>query len=120
MSEPIEQSALSMDEVIDRLSDLGASIMIRHPDAWGERDVAIKPEELMEYLRGPVEFFARRLGVSHAQFIAWQEEKCSVRCAARTSKGRRCKQIVTGGSHVSAVQWLKMQGEYCSVHIADH
>jgi len=113
------ESQISIDVpsvLVERLSELGASILIRCPGEWGSRDTYIRPNELAGYLSDPEELVARHLGVTRTEFLAWQDEGFSVQCAARTKRGKRCRGVVTGGSHVPAKIWVQMQGGFCVAH----
>lgn len=98
------------------LQEKGCGFYINVPNQWGAHDYPASPDDLIELNRDPVAYYVKMHGVSKIQYIQWVEESFSVHCAGKTSKGKRCKNVVTNGSNVDAKIWVQMQGEYCFLH----
>jgi hypothetical protein len=107
-------------KVMKELADNGIGFTVYIPDVWGSRERGLSVNDVPMYLADPAAFFGKHHCVTKEQYLAWQEAKCSVQCAATTSKGKRCGNTVKGGSSIDAVTWVKMQGEYCIVHSGEH
>ena len=103
-------------DLLKRLEELGVEFCISIPSQWGQETHVAKPEELLSLIKDPVALYAKHYGVSKEEYLAWANEDFSVHCSGKTSKGKRCKNIVPGGSNVSPSRWVELQGEYCTVH----
>ncbi|SUB63857.1 Uncharacterised protein [Plesiomonas shigelloides] len=103
-------------EFLRKLEELNVTFCISVPSRWGDEIYIARAEELSNFISDPIAIYATHYGVSKSVYLAWANDDFSVYCSGKTSKGRPCKKIVTGGSNVSPKRWLELQGEYCSVH----
>ena len=62
------------------------------------------------------QYAADMFGVFKSQYLDWIETDGTPRCGAKTKKGRRCQNIVSGGIQMSMEDWLQEDGGFCTVH----
>lgn len=91
-------------------------LLIYAPHQWGSQHFEVEVEQLSNFQRDPEAFVAGLYGVKKADYIRWLEDNCSVQCAALTTRKKRCRGIVVGGSRVPVLQYVAMQGSYCERH----
>lgn len=101
---------------LNRLQELGVEFGISIPNQWGATTIAASPQQIVEFEDDPVAFYAKAHGVSVQNYLSWVESNYHVYCSGKTKKGKRCKNVVVGGSNVDADTWANMQGSYCSLH----
>jgi hypothetical protein len=75
--------------------------------------IGLHPNEVLEYLRDPLELSARKNDVSVQDMRAWNEDHY-LYCAAVTKKGTRCKCVIDQISRPK--EWVDRQGELCARH----
>lgn len=81
--------------------------------------VSLTAEETRDYQTGdPVAVVCRKLGVTVAEYEAWDASAGYVSCCARTRAGKRCKALVPNAGTTSLVDWVQRMrvGELCAVH----
>lgn len=98
------------------LSKHGVEYLISYPAPGGSSTFVISPEELVKFSENPEAAIAKHCGVTVREYLLWQEEGYSVQCSSTTQKGKRCRNIVTGGSMVTPAKWVKLTGQYCDIH----
>jgi hypothetical protein len=103
-------------EQLQFLATLNIGFYATVPHFAGATSVFLTPAQLIEYATNPDLYVAKTWGVSLEDYLAWRDEGFGVRCAALTSKKRRCRNYVTGGSSVEPNRWVEMQGHYCDRH----
>src|SRR5262245_6698521 len=103
-------------ELMAALEHHGIRLYVGVPAPYGGEEVSIPPGELLTFLADPRCFIAAHYGMTVAEYIDWSGFYFSVRCAARTRAGRRCRNIVTGGHQCAAADFLRLRGSYCIVH----
>jgi hypothetical protein len=79
----------------------------------------LRPTEVADFLLDPIPFHCDAHGVSREQYLAWVasgEENGfnTVRCAALTAKGERCRNHA--GVASSPRDWVERDGALCVVH----
>lgn len=105
-----------LKQFIKTLSERDVGFYCSHPDYSGQRTVYLTAEQLLDYVKDPVAYLANLYGVTSQEYIEWHQSDYSVRCSAKTSAGKQCKNCVAGGSSVEPKVWVEMQGGYCSIH----
>jgi len=103
-------------EFLRKLQELGVSFCVSIPSPEGGETHIATPEELVKFPDDPIALYASHYGVSKSQYLSWANEEFSVRCPAKTRKGKRCKAIVKGGYNVEPLRWVELTGEYCVIH----
>ncbi len=104
-------------EVINRLAAEGVGFTASHDGPAGKVTVHLSPDQTARYWDDPPAALAEAYGVSRAQYLAWHRGGYAVQCAARTAKGRQCRNPVQGGHLVdSPAKWVALQGGYCLIH----
>lgn len=74
-------------------------------------------DEVEAYLRNPIEFASRRLGLTVKQYLAWVESGGFARCGYIRKDGRRCKNGVYGcHGPLRYAEWEAADGGYCKLH----
>lgn len=101
---------------LKELRELGTSFSIAVPAPYGIQTFVVGPETLIKLRKDQAVAHAECYGVSKEDYLSWVEEEFSVRCAAKTAKGKRCKNAVEDGCSVEPKTWVEMQGMYCHVH----
>jgi len=95
----------------------GIRFTIYVPELHGGCAWEVSPRELLEYRKDKLAFIATRHGVTVREYLLWQDQGQSVRCAAKTLKKTRCKKNVVNGINVSPQDWVKLQGALCRSHV---
>lgn len=103
-------------QYLHKLQELGVAFAISVPHQNGIQSFVANPEDLILLINDPVAIYAKHYGITKKQYLEWADSYFSVQCSGLTRKGRRCKNIVTGGSRVDARTWVSMQGMYCDIH----
>lgn len=103
-------------DVLARLVRAGVELSICIPDEYGSQNVPLSIENAVLLLTDPVAVYAKLHAVGQREFRTWRNESMSVRCSAKTLKGKRCRNIIGGGRAVSAVTWADLTGGYCHCH----
>lgn len=104
-------------EVIKRLAAEGIGFTASHDGPAGKVTIRLSPSQTAMYWDDPPSALAEVYGVTRAQYLAWHSAGYVVQCAARTAKGRQCRNPVQGGHLVeSPAQWVALQGGYCLIH----
>lgn len=75
---------------IQKLVDAGIHLTVRLYDGWFN----ITAEEVIQYIKSPVEFSAKKHGVSVATWKKWVEHFENPQCCGKTKNGSRCKRPV--------------------------
>ncbi|HZG69346.1 MAG TPA: hypothetical protein VEZ12_21615 [Herpetosiphonaceae bacterium] len=93
-------------------------LVVPYKTVWGGSEITLTTEEAREYARDPMGTMCRKLGVTEAEFSAWQASAGHVSCSAMTVAGRRCKQLVKGSPTLSLREWVDRMkaGERCETH----
>lgn len=81
-----EQTALKLE-----LIDSGVELIVTQA---GVGSYSLKFEQIDEYLQSPTEFWAKRCGVSEAQYLAWYQHYKDPVCQAGKSTGCSCNVAV--------------------------
>ncbi|GAB4372235.1 MAG: hypothetical protein Kow00114_33580 [Kiloniellaceae bacterium] len=82
----------------------------------GYTTVELEPEQVATFLTDSDQAIADSMGVTKEQYQKWVEWDGAPQCGAKTSKGKRCKNYVSGGIQMTLRRWLEMEGDYCAVH----
>lgn len=82
----------------------------------GNRSLTLAAHELETFCNDPEGFFALKHGVTIDEYRQWVETDGTPRCGAKTSKGKRCGNVVSGGIQMSLERWLEEDGGFCAVH----
>ncbi|MGF1631257.1 MAG: hypothetical protein ACFCUT_17430 [Kiloniellaceae bacterium] len=96
---------------------IGFAANVRAPG--GYTTIYLEPEEVATFLTDPDQAAADHMGVTKAKYQRWIEWDGTPQCGAKTSKGKRCKNFVSGGMQMSLERWLETDGGYCVVHGGD-
>lgn len=86
------------------------------PVPGGAKTFFVTAEDLSLYLEDKDEFAAKQFGVPVEDYLEWVETEGTPRCGAKTAKGKRCKNFVSGGIHMNIHTWRELDGGYCAVH----
>ena len=103
-------------DFIGELKAIGVEFSASFPAPGGSHSISLSPKQLLEYSKNPNLYTAKQCGVTLSEYLQWKEEGFSVQCSANTAKGKRCKNIVTGGSMVMPLVWASLTGNYCDKH----
>lgn len=93
-----------------------AQIRISFPVPGGGREMLIPATEQANYSANPTAYLANYFGVSEVDFIRWVETDGTPFCGETTKSGRKCRNIVSGGSQRSLRDWIELDGGCCAVH----
>ena len=107
---------MNEEQFLNKLDEKGISFTITVPIPQGYQQVLLKKDQVLEYLADKYSVLAKCYGVSRSEYVTWLDQDMSVQCCATTVKGKRCKNVITGGLHVSVEQWVKSQGLLCDLH----
>ncbi|MEQ9800101.1 MAG: hypothetical protein RLO53_07210 [Salinisphaeraceae bacterium] len=111
--------AYHQEQLLKDLQKAGMSFMVERPRHGGTESVLLTPNQAVRFLGNPAAVLAETYEVSEADFLQWIEDRFSVRCAARTTRNRRCRATATGLSSVDPKTWVANQGALCSNHGAE-
>ncbi|EGQ8808788.1 hypothetical protein DC847_RS23515 [Vibrio parahaemolyticus] len=103
-------------DFLDSLYENGVRFSVSYKSECGETTLFLSPDDLLLYQKSPEIVIAQRSGVTVADFHNWKGENFNVQCSAKTRKGTRCKNIVTGGYMVDLKTWASLSGHYCETH----
>jgi len=77
-------------------------------------------DDIWLFATDKVGYAAKTLRVSREEYLTWVEQDGTPRCGAKTRRGRRCKNPITGYSQVKDIhEFLSMDGGYCYTHGGD-
>ena len=106
-----------LDQVtIDKMRKAGINFVadIRWPG--GGHSISVSVSDLEHFVSNPVAGAAKYLGGTEEQYLRWIETDGTPQCGAKTSKGTRCRNFVSGGIQQDFERWLELDGDYCQVH----
>lgn len=107
-------------QVIKELLESGVGMVISVPTNGGySTQIVEDANDVLQYLENREAFYAKAHGCTLREYLLWEEDKYSAMCSATTSKGKPCRNTVTGGQDVPVRRWLELQGEYCWMHGGD-
>jgi hypothetical protein len=95
---------------------MSAFMFVEIPWLEGSQAIALTREQVIKYLEDPKGAVAEALGVTHEQYLMWNEANGYVRCEATTIRGDRCWNRVPNVRHMTPTEWVKGQGGYCATH----
>lgn len=95
---------------------MGVRLMVTHPGPGGTCTIPLSVEDVEAFRADGAAVIARHYGVTRAQYLAWCEEQFSVQCVANTKVGKRCRNVVLGGTSVMPGEWVRLHGGYCASH----
>jgi len=93
-----------------RLSEAGIQLAVSLVDGM----YSLTPDEVIEYLKNPDLFAARKRGVTLDHWLGWKHFVENPRCYAITKKGKPCKILPTGSFNLKG--FIPGVSEYCHVH----
>lgn len=107
-----------MDELafLKDLEKKGITFAASYGAESGTSTLSLTPEEALLFSNEPVQVIANKCNVTISDYHNWVNEEYNVQCSANTAKGKRCKNIVSGGHMVSLEKWAKLTGQYCELH----
>ncbi|WP_157834639.1 hypothetical protein [Oceanospirillum beijerinckii] len=82
----------------------------------GKSMLSLTTEEALLFSTDPVQVIANKCNVAISDYHNKVSEGYNAQCSANTAKGKRCKNIVSGGHMVSLEKWAELTGQYCEVH----
>lgn len=103
-------------KTLDTLDAAGISLVACVEGPCGGITVELEPDDVVSFLQDRDEWFARKNGVLKSQYRDWVETYGEPRCGAKTAKGDRCKNSVSGGIQRPLEVWLQEDGGFCHVH----
>lgn len=101
---------------IKAMADAGIQFLAGISAPGGGQPVALKSEDILSLVEDQDQFAADYFGVSKTQYREWVETDGAARCGARTAKGDRCLNLVSGPIQLPIDEWLKRDGSSCTVH----
>lgn len=103
-------------EALKAMRAAGVTFVARVPAPAGGQDFTLEPEDVEAFMADPAECFARKNGAFKSQYLDWVETEGTPRCGAKTARGERCRNIVSGGIQRPFDVWLQEDGGFCVVH----
>ncbi len=103
-------------EFLKSLEKDDITFILHIPSAGGYQSFQLSPNEIMEYKKDKTTFIAKCHDVTTRQYLKWENDEMMVRCSGLTTAGKQCKNVATGGNHVSPKKWVELQGSYCAKH----
>ncbi|WP_161675387.1 hypothetical protein [Vibrio toranzoniae] len=107
-------------DFLSSLYDSGVRFSVSYESECGETTLFLSPDDLLLYQQNPELVIAQYSGCTVADFHNWKGEGFNVQCSAKTRKGSRCKNVVTGGHMVDLKTWASLSGHYCEIHENGH
>lgn len=107
-----------MDELtyLKNLEKKGITFSASYGAESGTSMLSLTAEETLLFSTDPVQVIANKCNATINDYHNWISEGYNVQCSANTAKGKRCKNIVSGGHMVSLEKWAELTGQYCEVH----
>lgn len=106
----------NIDPLLCLIYDAGMQVTTSLPNPGGSMTYVLSQDQVKLGLEDQNELIANLNGITKAQAIAWQTDQFNVYCAGHTKTNRPCRNIVSGGSQVSAREYVQMQGALCQIH----
>ena len=103
-------------KTLDALASAGVSLVATVEAPLGSITVDLQPSDVEDFLRDRAEWFARKNGAFKSQYLDWLATYGEPRCGAKTAKGARCKNSVSGGIQRPFDVWLQEDGGFCHAH----
>lgn len=101
---------------LNALQDAGISLVAGVEGPWGGITVDLEPADVEAFVSDRAEWFARKNGAFKSQYLDWIATAGEPRCGAKTTKGARCKNSVSGGIQRPFEVWLQEDGGFCHAH----
>jgi len=102
--------------VIEALASAGIGFYTSFPTPGGADTITLNSSEVLAYLEDPVGLAASIFGLSVSDYEQWVALDGRAFCGALTAKGRRCRNLVSGRTQLSADMWKERHGELCAIH----
>ena len=101
---------------IKEMAGAGIGFYVNVPDPAGTQSEILRPHEIEEFVNDREQFLANRYSVSKEAYLKWLESGGIPQCGAFTKTGQRCRNPVSGGIQMALPRWVKLEGDYCTVH----
>ena len=98
------------------MAEAGVLFLAGVPCVAGSGEFLLAPNEVSAFIADNLQFAAASHGVSKVQYLEWLENNGKARCGAKTAKGHRCRNYLSGPTILSITEWLNRDGGYCAVH----
>jgi hypothetical protein len=103
-------------KILAKIAEAGVQFTAQIPHVCGADTLFLEPEDVPAFITDKLQFAATRYGVTKEQYIDWLETFGAARCGARTARGTRCKNVVSGNMQLPIREWLRRDGGFCAVH----
>lgn len=101
---------------VEILASAGIGFYTSVPTPGGADTIALSPGQALTYLNDPTGLAASYFGLSVSEYEQWVALDGRAICGAVTAKGRRCRNLVSGRTQLSADMWKERHGELCAIH----
>ena len=82
----------------------------------GAETLFLEGSEYEAFYKDPVGYFVAMHGVTKEDYNTWISMGGHPRCGALTSKGSRCRNLLSGGGQLQIKEWVEADGGLCAVH----
>jgi len=117
---PTEQAGggTQQTNLLQALVNAGLELAVSVPAMGGARTCVATVEQALRLLEDKEAVYGELVGLSKPDYIEWQASDGSVYCCARTKAGKRCRNVVSGGTWLEPTAWKALQDAkgYCTVH----
>lgn len=103
-------------QTITAMRAAGISFVSYVPTPGGSTTISLEPDQVPAFVQDRDAFAAKHFGVTCQQYLDWVATDGAPRCGATTTKGTRCGNFVSGGIQRSIDEWIRLDGDYCTVH----
>jgi len=94
----------------------GVSFSIQVAVPGGGNTLILSPIEVLSFLDDKDQLTAKHFGVPVEDYLEWVKTDGTPRCGAKTTKGKVCRNFVSGGIQMPLHKWRKLDGGLCAVH----
>lgn len=103
-------------KTINAIEKAGVQFAVDIDVVGGCKGIFIKAKDIPLFHRNKEAYIASYLKVPLEDYSEWLDCDGEIRCSAKTQKGTRCLNLVSGGSYYSIHAWREKYGDYCTVH----
>lgn len=111
-------SGIQQTKLLQALVNARLELAVSVPAMGGAWTCAATIEQALRLLEDKEAVYGELVGLSKPDYTEWQASDGSVYCCARTKAGKRCRNVVSGGTWLEPAAWKalhEMKG-YCAVH----
>ena len=101
---------------IEQMIAAGIDLVAQVDAPWGGETVDLDIEDVEPFIADRAAWYAKGFGATREQYEDWVANQGAAQCGAKTSKGSRCKNWVSGRINLPFADWLKQDGECCHLH----